>query len=42
MLAEQIQNLATDAVKAHLERGSHRTHRYSKSYKKIIDALRMP
>ena len=39
MSFEQIQNLIADAIKAHLEGGSHRTHRYSKLYAKRIDAL---
>ena len=42
MSIEQIQNLIADAVKTHLQGGSHRTHRYSKPYTKRIDALRMP
>ena len=42
MSIEQIQNLIADAVKAHLEGGSHRTNRYRKPYMKRIDALRMP
>jgi len=42
MSVEQIQNLIVDAVKTHLERGSHKTHDYSKPYMKRIDTLRMP
>ena len=42
MSIEQIQNLIADAVKTHLQGGSHKTHRYSKPYTKRIDALRMP
>jgi len=39
MSIEEIKNLIGDAVKAHLEGGSHRTHCYSKSYMKSTDAL---
>jgi len=38
MSIEQIQNLMADAVKIHLEGGSHRAHRYSKPYTNRIDA----
>ena len=34
MSIEQIQNLIADAVKTHLQGGSHKTHRYSKPYTK--------
>jgi len=42
MSVEQIQNLIADAVKTHLEGGSHKTHIYIKPYTKRIDAFRMP
>jgi len=39
MFIDEIKNLIAVAVKAYLGGGSHRTHRYSKSYMKRIDAL---
>ena len=42
MLAEQIQKLVANAVKAHLGGDSHKTHLYKKPYAKRINALRMP
>ena len=38
MFVEHIQNLIANAVKAHLEVGSHKTHCYNKPYTKRIDA----
>ena len=41
MTIEQIQDLITNAVMAQLGEGSRRTHLYTKSYTKRVDALRM-
>jgi len=42
MSVEQIQSLITNAVKAQLGGGNHKTHLYTKPYTRRIDVLRMP
>jgi len=39
---EQIQQLIVNAVKTQLEVSSQKSHLYTKSYTKRVDALRMP
>lgn len=42
MIIKQIQDLIANAVKAHLDGGSYRTHLYTKPYTKRENVLRMP